>query len=101
VTPVEDQISLDSIVAASPAQVSCALEDELAILHLRAGRYYGLDPVGARVWQLIAAPRSLRTVRDALVAEYDVDAARCEADLLALVRDLAAAGLVEIRAGAA
>jgi hypothetical protein len=96
---VDDAISLDSIVAAAPGQVSCALEDEIAILHLRAGRYYGLDPVGARVWQLVAAPRALRAVRDTLLAEYDVDAARCEADLLALVRDLAAAGLVEAREG--
>jgi hypothetical protein len=98
---VEDTIRLDSIVAASPDQVSCELNDEVAILHVPAGIYYGLDPVGARIWQLLASPRSLRSVRDTLLAEYDVDAGRCEDDLLALVRQLRDAGLVTVRDGTA
>ena len=93
-------ISLDSIVVASKDQASCSLEDEIAIVHLKAGVYYGLDPVGARIWELIATPRSVRAVRDALLAEYDVDAERCEGDLVTLLREMAAAGLVEVSDGA-
>lgn len=92
-------VAIDSIVVASRNQVSCPLQDEVAILDLAAGVYYSLDPVGARVWELLAAPRSVGAIRDALVAEYDVEPARCERDLLELLRDLARAGLVEIRDG--
>lgn len=89
-------ISLETIVVASKNQVSCSLDDEVAIVHVRAGIYYGLDPVGARIWELIATPRSVRAVRDALLAEYQVDAERCEGDLVTLLRTLTDAGLVEI-----
>jgi hypothetical protein len=93
-------ITLDSVVVASPDQVSCSLEDEVAIVHLKAGVYYGLDPVGARIWELIATPRSVRAVRDALLAEYQVDAERCGDDLITLLRTMADAGLVDVSDGA-
>ena len=93
-------ISLDSIVVASRDQASCSLEDEVAIVHLKAGVSYGLDPVGARIWELIAAPRSVRSVRDALLAEYEVDVERCEGDRVRLLWTMAAAGLVEVSDGA-
>src|SRR5262245_64302639 len=97
---MDTAISLDAVVVASKDQVSCRLEDEVAIVQLKAGVYYGLDPVGARIWELIATPRSVRAVRDVLLAEYEVDAERCEDDLLLLLRTMVDAGLVEISDGA-
>ena len=92
-------ISLDSVVVASTGQVSCALEDEVAIVHVKAGVYYGLDPIGARVWELIRTPRSVRAIRDALLAEYQVETERCETDLIALLLTLREAELVEVADG--
>jgi hypothetical protein len=92
-------VSLDSVVVAAKDQASCRLEDEIAIVQLKAGVYYGLDPVGARIWELIATPRSVRAVRDALLAEYEVEADRCEGDLLLLFQAMRDAGLVEVSDG--
>ena len=84
------------IVAASDVLVSdCG--DELVLLNLRDGIYYGLDQVGVRIWSLVKQPVTLTAIRDALVSEYDVDSARCERDLKLIVTELAAKGLVEIR----
>ena len=93
-------ISLDSIVVASRNQASCSLEDEVTIVHLKAGVYYGLDPFVARIPELIATPRSVRAVPDALRAEFDVDAERCEGDLITRLRTMAEDGLVEVSDGA-
>src|SRR5262249_54812164 len=93
-------VSLDSVVVTAKDQASCRLEDEVAIVQLKSGVYYGLDPVGARIWELIATPRTVRAVRDALLAEYEVDADRCENDLLQLLQTMTDAGLVEVSDGA-
>ena len=90
-------ITLDSVVVAAKDQVSCPLAEEVAILHLGAGAYYGLDPVGARIWSLLGSPHAVRTIRDAIVAEYEVGADQCEQDLVAFLRQLAEARLIEIR----
>ena len=90
-------IPLTATVQVSAQQVSTELDGEMAILSLQNGVYYGLDPVGARIWELLQEPHIVTAVRDQIVDEYDVSPAVCEADLLALLGDLHAAGLVQVR----
>lgn len=95
---LERTISASSIVVAARDQISSDLAGEAVILHLNSGKYYGLDPVGARIWSLIKEPKMLSDVRDALLDEYEVEANSCERDLMELVAKLAAEGLVEVKA---
>ena len=90
-------VTVNSTVAAATGQVSCDLAGEAVILHLKGGAYYGLDPVGARIWNLIQEPRTVSDVRDAILQEYEVDSDRCERDVLALLQELAAKDLIEIK----
>lgn len=89
--------SLSSTVVATPDQVHCALEGEAVILHLPSGTYYGLNPIGARIWSLLQDPMTVAELRDTLLAEYDVDRERLERDLLDLLSELAARELIEVR----
>jgi hypothetical protein len=66
------------------------------VLHLAKGAYYGLNSVGARVWSLIQVPMQASAIRDALLAEYDVEPSACEKDLKSLLDDLSKCGLIEI-----
>ena len=84
-----ESISLDATVVASQEQASADLGDEAAILNLIDGVYYGLDQVGASIWKLIQEPRTVREVRDTLLDEYNVDADRCEHELIVLITELA------------
>lgn len=90
-------LSLRSTVVAGEGQVSSDIGGEVAILDLKAGTYYGLEGIGARVWELIQQPRRVCEIRDALLEEYEVEPGRCERDLLALFRRMSDEGLVEIR----
>ncbi len=91
-------LSLESIVVAGKAQVSCDLVGEAAILQLDSGVYYTLNAVGARVWTLVQQPVRVEVLRDTLLADYAVTSERLEADLLDLLTRLAAERLIEVRA---
>ncbi len=78
-------------------QVSCELDGETAILNLKNGVYYSLDPVGSRIWKLIQEPKKLEEIKDVVLQEYDVEPERCERDLRELLQNLAAEGLIEVR----
>jgi|SRR5579863_5748820 len=93
-------LSVRSIVIATREQVSCPLGEESAILNLKNTVYYGLNPVGARVWNLLQCARTVGELRDVLLDEYDVDAGRCERDLIELLEKMRSEGLVEIRSAA-
>ena len=60
-------INLDSIVVATENQVSSDLGDETAILGLKSGVYYGLDPVGARIWSLLQEEKTVAQIKTVLL----------------------------------
>jgi len=68
--------------------------DEVVILDLASGTYFGLDSVGARMWQLIGDGKNIGDVRDALLAEYEVSPEELERDMERLLQELLARGLI-------
>ncbi|MEM7590114.1 MAG: PqqD family protein [Cyanobacteria bacterium P01_A01_bin.83] len=72
------------------------LGTETIVLNLDSGGYYGLNDVGVTVWNLIQNPITLEEIRDALLAEYEVEYEQCDRDLRKLIAELSAIGLVEV-----
>ena len=72
--------------------------EETVILNLDTESYYGLDPVGTRLWELISEKGDLKAVFEIARAEYEVAPAELERDLLSLTEELVAQGLL-IRVG--
>jgi Coenzyme PQQ synthesis protein D (PqqD) len=97
---MDASLSVHSIVVAANEQVSCSLGEESAILNLENSVYYGINPVGTRVWSLLKQPRSIEELRDTLLNEYEVDAELCERDLLNLLEKMRSEGLIEVRGAA-
>jgi hypothetical protein len=92
-------ISDRTVVVAVRDQVSCDLAGEAAILNIKSGVYYGLDPVGARIWNLMQEPREVSEIQNVITDEYDVEPDRCARDLANLLEKLLAEGLIEVKSG--
>ena len=87
----------DDIVSAASGQVSSPVGDEVAILGLDRGTYYGLNPSGARIWKLLEKPIRVSEIHKAIVEEYEVDEGTARQDLLEVLAKLSEAGLLEVR----
>ena len=87
-------LRMETQVSRSNEQVSADLEGDSIILNVNSGKYYSLNPVGARVWKLIETPISLENIHTALLNEYNVESERCKQDLFHLMQKLVDAGLV-------
>lgn len=85
-----------SIVTATKEQVGSEVAGEAIILNLQSGMYYGLNPVGARIWHLIQEPKTVDVIRQTLLEEYAVEPEICDRDLQALLQELLSHGLVEV-----
>jgi Coenzyme PQQ synthesis protein D (PqqD) len=72
-------------------------DGESVFLHLGSEEYFGLDPVGTRIWTLIESGRSPEDIHQVLGAEYDVDAQRLRHDLDELLGQLVACGFIQFR----
>ncbi len=93
---MSDSINQDTVVVAARKQISSDLKDEVAILSLDKGVYYGLNHVGKSVWKLLQNPISVCEIYSVLMDEYDVDEEVLKKDVLELLSRLKAEGLVEI-----
>lgn len=71
-----------------PDAAASRVGDETVILHLGSGVYFGLDPVGTRIWELLEAPQDIAALTSRLQAEFDVAPAVLQADVLAFVQSL-------------
>jgi hypothetical protein len=84
--------SEDYLVQRRPGLLETEVDGELVGLHVENGTCYGFNGTATRIWSMIEAPTRVSALRDALTAEFD-----CAAQLMELLRDLEADGLIELR----
>ncbi len=84
-------------IVASTDAISCDLEGEAVILHLSSESYFGLNAVGATIWEFIQQAHTVDEICTHLLAEYDVDLEQCQAEVRTLLEAMRDRGLVEIR----
>lgn len=82
-----------------PDLVRSEFGDEIVLLDLDGAAYYSFDEISAHIWDLLEEGRSFPALIDALLAEFEVERAECEADVLALLQQLTDRGLVLVDGG--
>lgn len=91
----------DMMVSRRGGLIEAEVDGELVGLHIDNGNCYGFNQTATRIWKLIEQPKSLADICAALTAEFNVDDAECEAQVRALLAELEADGMVELKSGAA
>ena len=89
------RVDSSTVVRRRSAVIFTRLDDELLGIDSEAGACLSLNETAAEVWALIESPARIETVCRRMVDTFDVDAAGCLADVLELIDELEAAGLVE------
>lgn len=74
------------------------LDDELVLLDQATGKYFGLNPVASRMFQLLRETGDIRRTGDALQREYDAPRERLDSDLKTFMDALIQKGIVSIDA---
>lgn len=82
-------IDRHALLERHPALIDAALgPDEMAIMSIDQGAYYGLNEIATRIWEMLIEPRSLDAICQRLLQDYDVDPATCEREVLACLDKL-------------
>ena len=86
-------------IYAAPEVLFQELDGETVLLNLRDERYYGLDDVGTRVWQLLGEHGDIERIVSTMLGEYDVEEATLRQDVEKLIAALLEVGLVTEQTG--
>ncbi len=70
-----------TVLRRDPDVVSAEVDGQPRLLHLRSWTYIAFDPVGERIWALLAEPLEQESLVQALLAEFEADEARLRSDV--------------------
>ena len=90
-------IDLSSMATRNEAIVFTDLDDSIVMMDVDEGQYYELETVGAKIWTLIEAPRSVAEICDALVDEFEVDPDTCRDETLEFLKTASEHRIVQIQ----
>ncbi len=90
------KLTLSDRVSVPEDVVSQEVGGERVLLNLDTGMYYGLNPIGNRLWVLITQHGSLQAAFDVMLGEYEVPPEKLEQDILRLADEFQAKGLVRV-----
>ena len=93
---ISDQLTLDTIVRRSDALLAADLGDDVVMMDVEQGAYYGLEAVAARIWALTEQPLSVGSLCERLVTEYQISPEQCQQEVLAFLGELLNQHVVQI-----
>jgi hypothetical protein len=57
------------------------LDNHQVIMHINNGKYFGLNPIGKRIWELIEEPKSIEEITAMLLSEYNILPDQCKVEV--------------------
>lgn len=77
--------------------ISGRLHDELVMMDIEKGKYFSLNPVATRIWDLLEKPLAEDELCELLMDEYDVEPLQCRTEVTELLSEMSKLGLILAR----
>jgi len=92
-------IGLDTTLSRNGAILHASVgTKEAVMMSVATGRYYGVNAVGARIWELLETPKTIAQLCAQICEEFEVDMQDCQAAVLEFTGDLINDGIVHASA---
>ena len=89
-------LSSTTVIMRTNGFVEAEIDNEVVAISIERGTCYGMNRVGSRIWNLLAKPIRVCDLCATLLAAYRVDPDVCERQVLDLLEELRAEGLIAI-----
>mgnify|MGYP006297143657 CR=1 FL=1 len=72
------------------------IDGEVVMMNIQTGKYYGLDDVGTRIWEMMKEEIQVQQIIRQLLKEYHVSEQECAQDVMQLLSDLEQNQLIRV-----
>lgn len=76
------EICDDQMLQRRPDMLFSSIDDEVVMMSVESGEYYGLNAVASRIWELLESPCTFGRLVNQLLREFDIDEETCRRDVL-------------------
>ena len=93
------KLNLQSVVQRGPDVIAAAAGEDVVMVSIDKGQYYGVSEIARKIWEAIERPKLVSDLIGELVATYNVDWTLCEKETLLFLEELLAERLLQVRNG--
>jgi hypothetical protein len=90
-------LTLNSIIQRDSEVLVAEAAQDLIMVNIASGYYYGLSDVARKIWDAIERPKKVSNLIDELTASYDVSSSSCEEQTLSFLKTLLDEGLLKVK----
>ena len=81
-------VTSQSVISRNPEIIHSAMDDEVVMMSVDQGLFFGIDAIGTHIWTLLETPLKVEDLIEKLMAHYNVEQAVCENDTLLFLNDM-------------
>jgi hypothetical protein len=96
---VGKKLNLDCIVQRDSDVLAAEVDQDVVMVSIANGFYYGVSDVARGIWEAIESPKKVSDLIDDLTATYKVDRSKCEEETLLFLEDLLTERLLQVKDG--
>src|SRR6185437_977662 len=89
-------LSLQSVIQREPGTIAAEAGEDVVMVSIENGRYYGVSQVARAIWEAIERPISVSDLINDLITNYSVNRSTCEKETFAFLEQLAAERLLQV-----
>jgi hypothetical protein len=90
-------LTLNSIIQRDPNVIAAEADQDLIMVSIASGYYYGLSDVAREIWEAIERPTKVSDLVDNLTLSYDVNSSSCEEQTLSFLEAMLAEDLLQVK----
>ena len=90
-------LTLNSIIQRDPEVIAAEADQDLIMVSVATGHYYGLSDVAREIWEAIEHPKRISDLVTDLTASYHVDSSSCEDQTLSFLKALLDEDLLQVK----
>jgi hypothetical protein len=89
-------VTVDTVLVQDSEPIPATVDEEVVLLSVRAGNYFGFNRIGTEIWNMLAEPRRVGEILDSLSQAHDVDTDTMTRDVTQFLQTLIDRGLVKV-----
>jgi hypothetical protein len=82
------KLSIHTTLARNSEIISSKIDDEVIMMSIEEGKYFGLDSIGSIIWELLEESNSLKEILPQLISEFEVSEEQCQKDCMTFILDM-------------
>ena len=90
-------LTLNSTIQRNPEVIAAEADQDLIMISVATGYYYGVSDVAREIWDAIGSPKKISDLVGDLTAKYEIDSHSCEEQTLSFLSALLDEGLLQVK----